>query len=102
LYVFGLTPKTTNKKRNTMKRLSAIALSAFVAFGMTACSSHKVETEAPAKAEPVKEVAVDTQDIRVMTVSNPDGKITGATIEAAFTANGFVVDGNNDMNKPFR
>ncbi len=86
-----------------MKRLSAIALSAFVAFGITACSSHKVESEAAAKAEPVK-AAFDqnSQDIRVMTVPNPDGKITGATIEAAFNANGFIVDGNNDMNKPFK
>ena len=36
-----------------------------------------------------------------MTVANHDGKITGATSEDAFTANGFVVDGNYDMNKPF-
>ncbi len=83
-----------------MKRLSAIVLTTFIAFSITACSSHKAEAEAPAKAEPVK-AAVETQDIRVMTVANPDGKITGTTIEDAFTANGFVVDGNNDMNKPF-
>jgi uncharacterized protein (DUF302 family) len=85
-----------------MKRLSAITLSTLVAFSITACSSHKAESEAaaPAKAEPVK-AAVETQDIRVITVANPDGKITGATIEDAFTANGFIVDGNNDMNKPF-
>ncbi|MGB6018134.1 MAG: DUF302 domain-containing protein [Sulfurimonadaceae bacterium] len=83
-----------------MNRLSAITLSTLVAFGITACSSHK--TEAPVKAEPVKkEAAVETQDIRIITVANSDGKITGATIEDAFTANGFMVDGNNDMNKPF-
>lgn len=86
-----------------MKRLSTIALSTLVAFGLTACSSHKAETEAPAKAEPVK-AAFDqnSQDIRVITVANPDGKITGATIEDAFTKAGFIVDGNNDMNKPFK
>lgn len=84
----------------TMKRLSAIVLNTLVAFSITACSSHKAESEVIAKAEPIKS-AVETQDIRVMTVANPDGKITGATIEDAFTANGFVVDGNNDMNKPF-
>ena len=87
-----------------MNRLSAITLSTLVAFGITACSSHKTESEAaaPEKAEPVKkESAVETQDIRVITVANPDGKITGATVEDAFTANGFIVDGNNDMNKPF-
>ena len=83
-----------------MKRLSAIVLSTLVAFSITACSSHKAETEVPTKAEPVK-AAVETQDIRVMTVANPDDKITGTTIEDAFTANGFVVDGNNDMNEPF-
>ncbi len=83
-----------------MKRLSAIVLTTLVAFSITACSSHKAETEVPTKAEPVK-AAVETQDIRVMTVANPDGKITGTTIEDAFTANGFVVDGNNDMNEPF-
>lgn len=86
-----------------MKRLSTIALSALVAFSITACSSHKAEAEAAVKAEPAK-AAFDqnSQDIRVITVANPDGKITGATIEEAFTANGFVVDGNNDMNKPFQ
>ena len=83
-----------------MKRLSAIVLYTLVAFSITACSSHKAESEAPAKAEPIK-AAVETQDIRVMTVANPDDKITGTTIEDAFTKNGFVVDGNNDMNKPF-
>ena len=86
-----------------MKRLSAIALSTLVAFSITACSSHKAETEAeaPAKAPEKVEAVVETQDIRVITVANPDGKITGATVEDAFTANGFIVDGNNDMNKPF-
>lgn len=90
-------------KRTTMKRLSAIALSTLVAFGITACSSHKAETEAPAKAAEKVEAAFDqnSQDIRVITVANPEGKITGATIEDAFVANGFIVDGNNDMNKPF-
>lgn len=86
-----------------MKRLSAIALSTLVAFGITACSSHKAESEAAPKAEPVK-AAFDqnSQDIRVITVANPEGKITGETIEKAFTAAGFIVDGNNDMNKPFK
>ena len=78
-----------------MKILSSIALSALVAFSITACSS----SEASA-AEP-KQAAQNTQDIRVLTVANPDGKITGATIEDAFTKAGFIVDGNNDMNKPF-
>ena len=79
-----------------MKILSSIALSALVAFSITACSSNEASAEAPVK------VAQNTQDIRVLTVANPDGKITGATIEDAFTAAGFIVDGNNDMNIPFK
>jgi len=83
-----------------MKRLSAIALSTLVAFSITACSSHEAEVKeakAPAKAA----FDQNSQDIRVITAPNPEGKITGATIEDAFTKAGFVVDGNNDMNKPF-
>ena len=78
-----------------MKILSSIALSALVAFSITACSSTEASAAVP------EQVAQNTQDIRVLTVANPDGKITGATIEDAFTKAGFVVDGNNDMNKPF-
>jgi len=80
--------------------LSTIALSTLVAFGISACSSHEAEvaeTQAPAKAA----FDQNSQDIRVITVANPDGKITGATIEEAFNKAGFIVDGNNDMNNPF-
>lgn len=85
-----------------MKRLSAIVLSMFITFSITACSSHKPEPKVkePTKVESVKE-AVKTQDIRVITVANPNSMITGATIENAFTANGFRVDMNKDMNHPF-
>ncbi len=41
------------------------------------------------------------QDIRVFTAANKQGKITGKTIEQAFERTGFLIDGNNDMNKPF-
>jgi len=41
------------------------------------------------------------QDIRIFTAPNSDGKITTATIEAAFEETGFSIDGNNNMNKPF-
>jgi len=41
------------------------------------------------------------QDIRIFTAPNADGKITPATIEAAFEKAGFAIDGNNNMNKPF-
>ncbi len=46
--------------------------------------------------------ASNTQDLRIFTVKNADGKITGATIEKAFEKSGFLIDGNNDMNKPFK
>jgi len=46
--------------------------------------------------------AVNNQDIRIFTVQNKEGKITGATIEKAFEETGFLIDGNNDMNKPFK
>ena len=81
-----------------MKRLSAIALSALVAFSITACTSKPDE----AASTPAKSVTIqDTQDIRVFTTANPGSKITGATIEKAFENVGFSIDGNNDMNKPF-
>ena len=41
------------------------------------------------------------QDIRIYTAPNADKAITTATIEAAFAATGFSIDGNNNMNKPF-
>ncbi|MEJ2469010.1 MAG: DUF302 domain-containing protein [Campylobacterales bacterium] len=47
-------------------------------------------------------VSINNQDIRIFTVRNTDGKITGATIEKAFEDAGFLIDGNNDMNKPFK
>ena len=84
-----------------MKRLSAIALSTLVAFGISACSSHEAEVAAEAKAPAKAAFDQNSQDIRVITVANPEGKITGATIEDAFVANGFIVDGNNNMNDPF-
>ncbi|MHC3995808.1 DUF302 domain-containing protein [Thiomicrolovo sp. ZZH C-3] len=42
------------------------------------------------------------QDIRIFTVENSSGKITGKSIEKAFEESGFLIDGNNDMNKPFK
>jgi len=41
----------------------------------------------------------NTQDIQIFTA--PAGKITSKKIDAAFESLGFIVDGNNDMNKPF-
>ena len=41
------------------------------------------------------------QDIEVFTSQNQDGKITPATIQAAFEKAGFTVSANRDMNGPF-
>ncbi len=41
------------------------------------------------------------QDIRVYTADNQGGKINAVTIEEAFTAAGFYITGNNDMNRAF-
>ncbi len=64
----------------------------FVA-GISGCSQKSI----PAS----KSASQNVQDIRIMTAPNNDGKITGTTIEQAFEAAGFAIDGNNDMNKPF-
>jgi uncharacterized protein (DUF302 family) len=79
-----------------MMKLSAIFLGFFLALGLTACSAAKPDMSA------VKKTGTENnQDIRIFTVENSDGKITGATVEKAFEETGFAIDGNNDMNKPF-
>jgi len=42
------------------------------------------------------------QDIQIYSASNVDGKITNDSIEKAFKKAGFYVDGNNNMNTPFK
>ena len=74
-----------------MKKLLTLVATAVLTLSFSACKS---DSAAPAQE-------AQAQDIRVFTTSNADGKITGATIEDAFTKAGFNVDGNNDMNKPF-
>ncbi len=41
------------------------------------------------------------QDVQIYSMTNSDGLVTPQTIEEAFTAAGFSVLGNNNMNKPF-
>jgi uncharacterized protein (DUF302 family) len=41
-------------------------------------------------------------DIQVYTADNKDGKITKDSIENAFKKTGFYIDGNNNMNAPFK
>ena len=51
-----------------------------------------------------KEAKVEkaAQDIQIFTSDNADGKITPATIEAAFKKAGFFISANRDMNGPFK
>jgi len=51
-----------------------------------------------------KEAKVEktAQDIQIFTSDNADGKITPATIEAAFGKAGFFISANRDMNGPFK
>ena len=76
-----------------MNKIYSIIASALVALTLTACS---------AAAPKVQAGIDDGQDIRIFTIANPDGKITAATIEAAFEKTGFIIDGNNNMNGPFK
>ena len=80
-----------------MRTLASAFAAILLAFGLAACSS--TNTKASSAEKPVTE---NNQDIRIFTVANKDGKISGATVEKAFEAAGFAIDGNNDMNKPFK
>jgi len=76
-----------------MNKIYSVLVSALVALTLTAC--YGTSPKASAGMD-------DSQDIRIFTVANPDGKITAASIEAAFEKTGFSIDGNNNMNAPFK
>jgi uncharacterized protein (DUF302 family) len=78
-----------------MKKFFATFFATLLTIGMVGCSA-----KSPAQPEDGA-FANNNQDIRIFTVENTAGKITGATIEKAFEKTGFAIDGNNDMNKPF-
>ncbi|MBL0708802.1 MAG: hypothetical protein JJW00_07145 [Sulfurimonas sp.] len=42
------------------------------------------------------------QSVQIFTSDNADGKITTKSIDDAFVKSGLMIDGNNDMNKPFK
>ncbi len=67
-----------------MKKIFFTLISALIALSFTTCN------------------ASDAQDIRIYSAANGDGAITSKTIEEAFTKAGLSVDGNNDMNLPFK
>ena len=74
-----------------MTKIYSMFLAAVVALSFAACGG----------ATPTPVTGDTTQDIRVYTAPNADGKITTATVEKAFETTGFSIDGNNNMNKPF-
>jgi len=47
-------------------------------------------------------MAGEANHVRVFTMDNSNGKITPATIQAAFEKEGMMVEANNDMNTPFK
>ncbi len=47
-------------------------------------------------------VFAKAQNIQIYTADNANGKITKDTIESAFKKVGFAIDGNNNMNTPFK
>lgn len=74
-----------------MSKLTSLFIGAIALLFLTACA---------AKNDVAKRTG-NNQDIRIFTVNNKDGKITGATIGKSFEEAGFSIDGNNNMNKPF-
>jgi uncharacterized protein (DUF302 family) len=47
-------------------------------------------------------VSAKTQDIQIYTADNSKGNITKESVEEAFKKAGFAIDGNNNMNTPFK
>lgn len=75
-----------------MKRIFTLLAAAFAALMLTACSTMTPDVAG----------GNDGQDIRIFTTDNTAGAITTATIESAFSKAGFIIDGNNNMNAPFK
>ncbi|MEA3433683.1 MAG: DUF302 domain-containing protein [Campylobacterota bacterium] len=75
--------------------IKGLLVTSLLATGLMAKEESKAaEVKAPA--------ATTTHDIQVLTSDNTDGKITPATIEAAFKKAGFFISANRDMNVPFK
>jgi len=76
--------------------IKGLVLSLLLSTGLMAKESKKAVVDTP-KAE-----VVQTNDVRVFTSDNSDGKITPKSIEDAFLKAGFFIAANNDMNAPFK
>ena len=74
-----------------MKKIYSLVIAALVAVSMTACMG------TPSVAEQNK-----GHNVQVFVADNTDGKITTKSIDAGFAAAGMVVDGDNNMNSPFK
>ena len=75
-----------------MRKIYTLVIATLVAFFMVGCNASKVSP--PKVSKP--------QDIQIYSASNIDASITKATIEIAFKKAGFAIDGNNNMNTPFK
>ena len=75
-----------------MKRLYTLAVIALIALSVIACSS---TPKTPSQSNKI-------QDVQVFTTNNKDGKVTTKSIESTFDTLGLSVQGNNNMNIPFK
>lgn len=93
--------------------LKSLIVSSLLVTGLTANEEVKTEIKKvvepikkltePKKVVEVKKIDVTTsEDIKVFTADNKDGKITPKSIQKAFEKAGFFVSANRDMNTPFK
>ncbi len=75
-----------------MKKIYTFTIATLVAFFMFGCNASEAKPFKPSKP----------QDIQIYSASNIDGSITKDSIEKSFEAIGFKIDGNNNMNAPFK
>jgi len=75
-----------------MRKIYTFTIATLVAFFMFGCNASEVKPFKPNKP----------QDIQIYSASNTDGSITKDTVESAFKKAGFSIDGNNNMNTPFK
>ena len=80
--------------------INSILVTSLLLTGLTAKEVVKKEET---KKEEIKKVDITTsEDIKIFTAENKEGKITTASIQKAFEKIGFFVAENRDMNTPFK
>jgi len=75
-----------------MRKIYTFMIAIVIAIFVVGCNSITLK---PAKSNKV-------QDIQIYSASNVDATITKDTIENSFKQAGFAIDGNNNMNTPFK